>query len=230
MKKAVVLVSGGIDSSIVLRVMAARWLVFPLVVVYGQRHAREEQAAQAVVDWLRETPEFGDRCEPLRRVDISSVYRAGLARGGSQTDPAVAVPEGHYEDPSMAATVVPNRNMVLLAVATAVAAANECDVVAYGAHAGDRAVYADCRPVFVTAMREAIRYGNPGVTLEAPLLGMKKADVVWYGSQLGVPFALTWTCYQGGAIHCGRCGACVERREAFALAGVHDPTGYEAAP
>jgi 7-cyano-7-deazaguanine synthase len=128
----------------------------------------------------------------------------------------------------MRVTVVPNRNMILLAVAIGHAIASGADAVAYGAHAGDHAVYPDCRPAFAEAMAEAagLCHYDPGVTLLRPFIDRTKADIVRLGAALGVPFALTWSCYEGGVRHCGRCGTCVERREAFTLAGVPDPTEY----
>jgi 7-cyano-7-deazaguanine synthase len=133
--------------------------------------------------------------------------------------------EGRLAGPD---SVVPNRNMVLLSLATAWAITRGAGAVAYAAHASDHHVYPDCRPAFVEAMREALNRSHyTPVRLLTPFLGLMKSDVVRVGNRLGVPFGATWSCYTGGAKHCGSCGACKERRAAFRLAGVADPTVYE---
>ncbi len=127
----------------------------------------------------------------------------------------------------MKATVVPNRNMLLIATAAAWAMSLKATSVAYGAHGGDHAIYTDCRPAFADALDKAIRLADwHEVSLERPFVGMDKTAIVQRGVELGVPFALTWSCYVGGDKHCGKCGTCVERKEAFLRAGVQDPTPY----
>ena len=131
----------------------------------------------------------------------------------------------------MKATVVPNRNMIMLAVAGGWAIANKADRLAYGAHTGDHAIYPDCRPEFVRTMREALRLADwHQLELITPFVGLSKAEIVKRGAELGVDFASTWSCYEGGEIHCGACGTCFERREAFEQAGVADPTEYASRP
>ena len=121
----------------------------------------------------------------------------------------------------MKATVVPNRNMIMLAIAAGWALSRKCDRVAYGAHAGDHTIYPDCRPAFVEAMRHAFGLADwEQLELYCPFLNLSKADIVRTGAQLSVDFTKTWSCYEGGQLHCGKCGTCFERREAFALAGV----------
>lgn len=216
-----VLASGGLDSTTLayrLRDMGAKTRL--LSVDYGQRHARELECARQVADGLE---------VPHDVADLRSV--GGLLRGSALTDPRVLVPDGHYAAESMRATVVPNRNAVMLDIAVAVAIANGCDAVAFGAHGGDHAVYPDCRPEFVTAFTASAMMANQGFLPDgfqvvAPFLDCDKAGIVRLGSRLGVPFAATWSCYKGGAVHCGTCGTCTERREAFQLAGVADPTDY----
>jgi 7-cyano-7-deazaguanine synthase len=128
----------------------------------------------------------------------------------------------------MAVTVVPNRNMILLAIAAAKAQDLSVDVVGFGAHAGDHAIYPDCRVEFIEKLDLAINYATEGkVQIFAPFTGVTKADIVKRGVELGVPFELTWTCYKGGDLACGRCGTCVERLEAFEIAGAVDPLEYE---
>lgn len=217
--KTVVLHSGGLDSTALLAHLLRRGdECLSLGVNYGQRHARELAAARAVCERLGV-----ERVE----VDLSGAL-AGLLTGSALTDPSVALPEGHYADLSMKATVVPNRNMLLLAVAGAVAVARRADAVAYAAHSGDHAIYPDCRPEFADAVGAALNLCDwHPVLLLRPLIGLDKAGVVRLGVDAGAPLDLTWSCYAGGERHCGRCGTCYERREAFELAGVQDPTEYE---
>lgn len=136
----------------------------------------------------------------------------------------------------MQQTIVPNRNMLLLSVAGALAASlvqvpeyPDKAIVAYAAHAGDHAIYPDCRPEFYESCAETLFQATGGaVTLYAPFGTITKKDIVERGHLMRVPFALTYSCYEGGERHCGLCGTCVERREAFAEAGVEDPTEYSA--
>jgi 7-cyano-7-deazaguanine synthase len=151
-----------------------------------------------------------------------------LLSGSSLTSPNIQVPEGHYEDESMKATVVPNRNMILLSIATGWAVSTGASSVSYAAHFGDHAIYPDCREEFADAMNNIMEIaGWDKVSLNRPFSSFTKADIVKLGDELGVPFEKTWSCYKGGQIHCGVCGTCVERREAFELAGVTDPTIYD---
>jgi 7-cyano-7-deazaguanine synthase len=166
---------------------------------------------------------------PHRLVDLRSL--GSLLAGSALTDESVEVPDGHYTDESMRVTVVPNRNALMLDAAVALAVVGGAQAVAFGAHRGDHAVYPDCRPEFVEAFTRTAVLANAGFlpegfTVLAPFLTWSKAQVVALGDRLGVPFERTWSCYRGGEVHCGRCGTCVERREAFTLAGVSDPTVY----
>ena len=215
--KCVALLSGGLDSTVLISDMVhLGFEVEALSFEYGQRHARELQAAQAVTEHLG-----------IAHI-IVPLPLATLAPTSSLTSKNIAVPLGHYEDDSMRATVVPNRNMILLAFGIARAIATDVDVVAYAAHKGDHAIYPDCRAEFVHAMRKvATLCDYAPVALHAPYLTMTKADIVTRGASVRAPFELTYSCYQGRAAHCGQCGTCVERKEAFAIAGVTDPTRYE---
>jgi 7-cyano-7-deazaguanine synthase len=135
------------------------------------------------------------------------------------------IPEGHYEDLSMKRTVVPFRNGILLSIAAGYAESVGAEILAYGAHAGDHAIYPDCRKQFVDAMMVAVRVGTYiTLTLQAPFVNMTKREVGLLGKDLGVDFSMTYSCYKGGEFHCGRCGTCTERKEA--LEGF-DPTIYE---
>jgi 7-cyano-7-deazaguanine synthase len=190
--------------------------VLGLGINYGQRHSRELQAGVFVSALLG---------LPYRIADLSGIRE--LIANSSQTG-AIEVPEGHYAEASMKQTVVPNRNMILLSVAIGYAVNIGADAVAYGAHAGDHTIYPDCRPEFAAAMSKAslLCDWNP-VELLRPFVVWTKADIVRRGQELNTPMGATWSCYKGGKKHCGKCGTCVERREAFQLAGVPDPTEYE---
>lgn len=221
MKKVVAIVSGGLDSVVLAHMLkSSNYDVHVMSVDYGQRHRKELGFAKECADRIGAPYETAD-LSPLRR----------LMLGSSQTDPSVPVPHGHYAADSMKVTVVPNRNMLMLAAATAWAITLKADAVAYGAHSGDHAIYPDCRPEFVDAVGRAISLADwHTVTLLAPFADKDKADIVRTGQRLGVPFDRTWSCYEGSERHCGRCGTCVERREAFLLAGLHDPTAYQGDP
>ncbi len=214
--KAVLTYSGGLDSTVLLYKLRIGGVeVRCLGVDYGQRHRRELEAAESICRSIG---------VPYRLADLRSIR--SLLAGSSQTDD-VAVPEGHYEEETMKLTVVPNRNMILLSLAIGWAVSLRFDAVAYAAHAGDHAIYPDCRPEFVEAVRRVAELCDwHRVRLEAPFVGMTKTDIVRLGAGLGVPFERTWSCYKGGERHCGRCGTCVERREAFHVAAVPDPTRY----
>ncbi len=209
--------SGGLDSTVLLyHLLAEGHTVSALSVHYGQRHAKELGCAAAIAKRLGVRHEVAD----LRPV-------SGLLAGSSLTSSEIAVPEGHYAEENMKATVVPNRNMILLALAAGWAISQKADAVAYAAHSGDHAIYPDCRSEFADAMRHAIGLADwHKVDLVRPFVTLTKADIVRRGAQLSLPFAETWSCYKGGEVHCGRCGTCIERREAFHLAGVPDPTPY----
>lgn len=212
----VMLFSGGLDSTVLLYNLHVNGGLKALSVNYDQRHKKE-------LDFARQL--CVDLNVPWDIIDLSNVGHL-IAKGSqSGTDP---VPLGHYADESMKTTIVPNRNMIMLSIAVGHAITIGAHNVYFAAHSGDHAIYPDCRPEFVYALNGAIHIGNSWtpVDLWAPYIRMSKADIVKEGARLGVPFAKTWSCYLGGDIHCGRCGTCVERREAFVLAGVKDPTTY----
>lgn len=217
--KTVVVFSGGLDSTVLLsKLLAEGRECLALTLEYGQRHAREIASAQAVCALLGVRHQVAD----LRAL-------APLWGGNSLTDPAVPVPDGHYTEERMKVTVVPGRNLVFLAVGAAWAMAERADSLAYGAHGGDHTIYPDCRPEFTDALAPAIALADwNAVRLEHPFAGMTKTDIVRLGAALGAPMRLSWSCYKGGARHCGLCATCVERKEAFANAGVPDPTDYAA--
>ena len=218
MPSTITLLSGGLDSTVLAADLTRRGVAVDAVSVhYGQRHARELDAAAAVAGRL------GIRHDVI---DLS-VLRDHLT-GSALTD-TIAVPEGHYAEDTMRATVVPNRNAILLSVAVGLAVARGARTVATAVHAGDHFVYPDCRPAFIDAISDAARTGTAGfgdVTVEAPFVDATKADIARVGANIGAPIELSWSCYRGGDVHCGRCGTCVERNEAFRHAGITDPTVY----
>lgn len=184
---------------------------------YGARHnARELPFAAA------HAARLGLRHEIVRLDFIGRLFASDLLQGGGE------IPEGHYEAESMRRTVVPFRNAILISVACGLAESLGAEALVIAAHGGDHAIYPDCREEFMHAMGEAMRLGTySGIRLLRPFISMDKSKIAIEGARLGVDFAQTWSCYKGGEIHCGRCGTCVERREAFVMAGLADPTVYE---
>jgi 7-cyano-7-deazaguanine synthase len=215
--KVVVLVSGGMDSVTALYdAMERHEVVGAVTFDYGSKHNP------------REIPEAQYHCRklgvPLEVIPLEFMGRLFksdlLASGG-------AIPDGHYEEATMRRTVVPFRNGILLSVAGGLAESLEAEGLVIAAHSGDHAIYPDCREAFMRAMGNAIRLGTyVQVELLRPFIAMTKVDIAKRGAELGVDFSRTWSCYKGGEIHCGTCGTCVERREAFELAGIADPTRY----
>ena len=215
--KTVLIYSGGLDSTVLLYYLRAKGhTVNALSVNYGQRHKRE----------LTHAAEICNRISVSQKIaDLSSIQP--LLAGSSLTSPEIDVAEGHYTEASMKSTVVPNRNMILLAIATGYALSISAKQIAYAAHSGDHAIYPDCRNEFADAMAEAIRLCDwKTVELIRPFVDWTKAEIVRRGAELKVPFGKTWSCYKGEALHCGCCGTCIERREAFDLANLEDPTPY----
>lgn len=223
-RHVIVVASGGLDSTVLAYLLAARGAELTLLSFdYGQRHRVELDHAADISALLG--------C-PQEIVNLSGL--GGLLVGSALTDSEVAVPDGHYTEQSMRATVVPNRNAIMLEIAVAAAIGRKADAVAFGAHAGDHAVYPDCRPEFVDRFTRSVRAANEGFLVEdfqilAPFVNVSKTDIVRIGSALGVPFERTWSCYRGETVHCGTCGTCTERREAFEQNGIADPTSYSQA-
>ncbi|MCA9248388.1 MAG: 7-cyano-7-deazaguanine synthase QueC [Planctomycetales bacterium] len=217
MKKIVVVFSGGMDSATLLWHLAAAGNALKAVTFnYGQRHVRELDAASALCARLG-----------VEHVTVDLTSITPLLGENSLSGRSVEVPEGHYEEESMKLTIVPNRNMIMLSIAIGWALSNQYEAVAYGAHSGDHAIYPDCRPEFAAAMDQAARLCDwREIELMRPFVHLDKGDIARIGHELGVPFELTWTCYKGGDRHCGRCGACQERREAFGKHGIADPVEY----
>lgn len=219
-KVAVAIVSGGMDSVTLAHLMVSEGYDLSILAFdYGQRHKKELSYAEHCAESLGANFEV---------VDLSGVGR--LLSGSALTDD-IDVPHGHYAEETMAVTVVPNRNAIMLSVAYGAAVARGAQVVAAAVHAGDHYVYPDCRPAFIEAFDQMERlavegFGDENLHLYAPFVHKTKAEIVEIGAELGVPYEETWSCYEGGEAHCGLCGTCNERKEAFELAGVTDPTIY----
>ncbi len=216
MKDSVLIVSGGMDSITMLYEYSDR-IAIGLSFDYGSNHN------------AREIPFARLHCERLgiRHVVIGldfmhRYFKSSLLEG------ADAIPEGHYAGDNMKSTVVPFRNGIMLAIAAGIAESNGLRHVMMANHGGDHAIYPDCRPEFVSAFGAAVSAGTyEGITVEAPYTDITKADIARRGSALGIDYSETWSCYKGGERHCGRCGTCVERREALAEAGIEDNTVYD---
>ncbi|WP_105254523.1 7-cyano-7-deazaguanine synthase QueC [Pseudoalteromonas sp. T1lg75] len=217
-EKVVVIYSGGMDSFTVLnKALRQGHEVYALSFNYGQRHVKELEVAKQVCEQLGVNHKI---------VDISAINQ--LIGGSSLTDD-IDVPEGHYEEESMKSTIVPNRNMILLSLAVGYAVSLKASKVFYGAHSGDHAIYPDCRPEFVKKMDDVCRIANyDEVEIVCPYLDNSKIDILTDGLKMGLDYSKTWTCYNGREQACGKCGACQERLEAFALNNAVDPLPYEA--
>ncbi|WP_341503663.1 7-cyano-7-deazaguanine synthase QueC [Gallaecimonas sp. GXIMD4217] len=216
MSKVVVIFSGGMDSFTVLhKALREGHQVHALSFDYGQRHKRELVAAKAVTDALGIDHKI---------VDITAIQ---TLLAGSALTCDIDMPQGHYEEESMKSTVVPNRNMILLSLAIGWAVSLEAEAVYYGAHGGDHAIYPDCRPEFVQAMKDVAKIANyQPIDIRTPYLDATKGEILRDGLAMGLDYGLTWTCYEGSEQACGRCGACQERLEAFRENNAVDPLSY----
>lgn len=203
--KTVLVYSGGMDSTTLLyKLLHDGDTVQCLSFDYGQRHKKELKAAAKICKKLD---------VPHTIINLQSIKP--LIKNSALTD-NLKVPEGHYQDESMRVTVVPNRNMIFLSLAIAHAVSLKFDRVAIAVHAGDHAIYPDCRPAFINEMRRVSKVANyEAIEIYAPFLNISKREIAKIGKKLAVPFEETWTCYKGLAKPCGKCGSCVERQEAL---------------
>ncbi|MDO4320085.1 MAG: 7-cyano-7-deazaguanine synthase QueC [Bacteroidales bacterium] len=215
-KDTLMVVSGGMDSTTLMHEYAER-IALAVTFNYGSNHnAREIECAR----W--QCAHLGIELIVVDMPFVGQLFNSSLLSG------ADAIPEGNYDDENMRSTVVPFRNGIMLAVAAGLAESRGLHHVMMANHGGDHAIYPDCRPGFAEAMSHAISEGTyDHITLLAPYTNLTKTDIARRGAQLGVDYAHTYSCYKGGEHHCGRCGTCTERRQAFAEAGVADPTVYD---
>lgn len=216
MKDSILIVSGGMDSVTLLYNMQER-IALGVSFNYGSNHN------------AREIPFARLHCErlgiPHTVIDLDFMtryFKSSLLEG------AEAIPEGSYADSNMKSTVVPFRNGIMLSIAAGMAESKGLKYVMIANHSGDHTIYPDCRPDFIHAMSEATRFGTyPGIEIIAPYTNISKSDIARRGKDLGIDYAETWSCYKGGIVHCGKCGTCVERKEALSDAGIIDSTIYE---
>jgi 7-cyano-7-deazaguanine synthase len=215
--RSVVLLSGGMDSVAALyHARESHEVVATISFHYGSKHNDREIP---FAKWHSDHLGIPHLTIPL--AFIGEHFESDLLKKGGE------IPKGHYEEQSMKKTVVPFRNGIMLAIAAGFAESNGANGLVIAAHAGDHSIYPDCRASFMRAMGDAIRLGTYAeVDLLRPFILMTKAEIARRGHDLGVDFSKTWSCYVGGETHCGQCGTCVERREAFLLAGLSDPTAY----
>lgn len=216
MKDSLIVVSGGMDSITLLYDMKER-IALGVSFDYGSNHnAREIPLAEMHCRRL------GIRHITINLGFMQEHFKSSLLSG------ADAIPEGHYADENMKSTVVPFRNGIMLSVAAGLAESNGLKYIMMANHGGDHTIYPDCRPEFVEAMDKAVMNGTYiNVRVLAPYTGITKADIARKGALLGIDYSETWSCYKGGDKHCGKCGTCVERKEALAEAGITDTTDYE---
>lgn len=212
-KDSLLVLSGGMDSTTMLHDYKER-IAAAVTFDYGSNHnAREIECARENCRML------GIEHIVIPLSFMKEYFKSSLLEG------ADAIPEGHYADDNMRSTVVPFRNGIMLSVAAGLAESRGLRHVMLANHGGDHTIYPDCRPRFVDAMSEAIRMGTfEGLTILAPYTHITKSDIAARGKKIGMDYSLTYSCYKGGELHCGRCGTCVERREAMADAGIEDPT------
>lgn len=216
--KVIVLLSGGMDSTVALWDALAQGheVVACLGINYASKHnARELPMAR----WQASAAGVPFQIADLTFMD--TLFQSDLLQSGGE------IPEGHYEEENMKSTVVPFRNGILLSVAAGFAENVGAQGLIIAAHSGDHAIYPDCREEFLAPISQAITAGTyTDVEVLRPFVAIRKEDIAARGNELGVDFTHTWSCYKGQEIHCGQCGTCVERKEAFDLANLSDPTRY----
>lgn len=216
MKKSMIILSGGMDS-VTLLYDKQEEIALAVTFDYGSNHnKREEEFAKYHCEKL------GIEHITIPLTFIHDYFKSSLLEGAS------AIPDGHYEDETMKSTVVPFRNGIMLSIACGIAESRGFETVFIANHFGDHAIYPDCRNGFIDAMSEAMRLGTyKGILIDAPYTSLTKTDIAKIGKSLGIDYSKTYSCYKGGEKHCGKCGTCVERKEALRDAGIEDPTEYE---
>ena len=217
-KKVIVLLSGGIDSTTALFDSINKYDVIGAVSFdYGSKHNERElkcASFQCEINNLKHT---------VIKLDfINELFSSDLLKSGGD------IPEGHYQEQSMLKTVVPFRNGIMLSIAAGLAESLGAEGLVIAAHSGDHAIYPDCRENFMNSMSEAVSFGTyANIEILRPFIDMDKTKIVSLGHSIGVGFKHTYSCYKGDEVHCGKCGTCVERREAFIKAQIEDPTEYQ---
>lgn len=216
MKDCILILSGGMDSTTMLYEYRDD-IALAVSFHYGSNHNDKE------IPFARyHCEKLGIKHITIPLAFMKQYFRSSLLEGSE------AIPEGNYDDENMKSTVVPFRNGIMLAIVTGLAETYGLKHVMMANHGGDHTIYPDCRPAFVEAMSAAIAAGTyEGITLKTPYTNITKGEIARKGKALGIDYTQTWSCYKGGAVHCGKCGTCRERKEALAAAGIEDLTPYE---
>ena len=216
--KVLILLSGGLDSVTALYHARTQHEVIGAVSFdYGSKHNEREIAMAAY-----HCKQFGISHVIIPLTFMNDYFRSDLLQSGG------SIPDGHYAAATMKQTVVPFRNGIMLSVATGLAESRGAEGLVIAAHTGDHFIYADCREEFLEPMARAMIEGSDArIKLLRPFVHMTKGNIAKRGIELGIDYSKTWSCYKGGDLHCGTCGTCVERREAFMQAGTNDPTRYQ---
>ncbi|HPV59493.1 MAG TPA: 7-cyano-7-deazaguanine synthase QueC [Rectinema sp.] len=216
MKNSLIILSGGMDS-VTLLYDQKDYIALAVTFYYGSNHNKREAELAAY-----HCNRLGIERLIIPLDFMGKYFRSSLLEG------ADAVPEGHYQDKNMKSTVVPFRNGIMLSVACGLAESRGLTKVLIANHAGDHTIYPDCRATFIDAMNQAMAYGTyEHINIFAPYTSYSKTDIAKVGKVLGIDYSKTYSCYKGGEKHCGKCGTCVERKEALRDAGIDDPTEYE---
>jgi 7-cyano-7-deazaguanine synthase len=218
--KRVIILSGGLDSTTALAYYIDTQNKKDITTItfnYGSKHnTQENNAAKKIANY------YGVKNTIINLDFINKLFKSNLLKKGGK------IPFGHYADKTMKKTVVPFRNGIMLSIASGYCESIGFDSIVLGNHSGDHFIYLDCRTSFSKPMSEAIFQGTDRhIIVERPFEMMTKTDIVKLGSKLKVPYELTYSCYNGEKIHCGKCGTCYERKEAFRDASVKDPTIYQ---
>ncbi len=217
-KKIIVLVSGGMDSVCALYDASEKYdVILGISFNYGSKHN------------IKEIPFAEYHCKKLEvphiTIDLdfmNKYFDSALLQSGGE------IPDGHYQDSNMKQTVVPFRNGIMLSIAAGIAESKNASGLVIAAHSGDHAIYPDCREDFLASISNTIRLGTyVNIEVIRPFVSMSKDEIAKRGDILGIDFSKTWSCYKGRKFQCGKCGTCIERQEAFQLAGLNDPTVYE---
>lgn len=216
-KDAVIILSGGMDSCTLLHEYRDE-IAIAITFDYGSKQNYREQLCAV------------EQCKALgiRHIIIPLDFMRLYFKSALLSNSPEEIPEGNYDDENMKVTVVPFRNGIMLSIACGIAESNGLHRVMIANHAGDHAIYPDCRQAFIDAMSMATQKGTyEGVQVYAPYTNLSKTDIARHGKALGVDYSMTYSCYKGGDKHCGKCGTCRERIEALRDAGIDDPTEYE---
>lgn len=215
-KNSIIILSGGMDS-VTLLFDQKDYIALAVTFDYGSNHNKREAELAAY-----HCKQLGIEHLIIPLDFMGKYFKSSLLEG------ADAVPEGHYQDENMKSTVVPFRNGIMLSIACGLAESRGLTKVLIANHAGDHAIYPDCRATFIDAMNQAMAYGTyEHINIFAPYTSYSKTDIAKVGKALGIDYSKTYSCYKGGEKHCGKCGTCIERKEALRDAGIDDPTEYE---